>query len=379
MSRIEEALRRSRVVALLGPRQSGKTTLAREVVPAGSPNYFDLENPNSLAQLADPMLALEGRSGIVVIDEVQRRPELFPALRVLVDRVPLPAKFLVLGSASPHLLRQASESLAGRIQRVEIGGFGLGECGAEGLGDRWNRGGMPLAYLAGSDDDSLAWRTEYIRTVIEHDVPALGHAVSVTALTRFWAMVAHYHGGIWSSADPARSLGVSEPTVRKYLDLLTDVFLVRQLQPWFENLGKRQVRSPKVYVRDTGLLHALLGLRTYEDLLNHPKCGASWEGFAIEEVLRATDADEAFFWATHQGAELDLLLFKHGRRFGVEVKREDAPRITKSMRIAMEDLKLEKLTIVYPGAVPYDLAENVRVIPLPSILDPAVAGAMVGE
>ena len=369
VSRVRAALRRSRVVALVGPRQSGKTTLARMLVPGDSARYFDLEDPASLARLAEPMTALAGLKGIVVIDEVQRRPDLFPVLRVLADRKPLPARFLVLGSASPALLRQSSESLAGRLEIIEIAGFSLAEVGAAALDRHWLRGGFPLSFTARTQADSAAWRRQFVRTFLERDLPQLGSNVPAEALRRFWTMLAHFHGQIWSAADPARSLGVSEPAVRRYLDLLTGVYMVHQLKPWHQNLGKRQVKSPKAYIRDTGLLHALLGIDTAHELLVHPRSGASWEGYAVEETLKAVQPEEAYFWATHQGAELDLLLFRRGGRFGVEIKRADAPVVTPSMRIALHDLKLEHLTVLYPGSQRYALAERITVVPVAAVAE----------
>jgi len=365
---VRTALRRSRVVALLGPRQCGKTTLAREFVSADSPNYFDLEDPTSLARLAEPETSLRPLKGLVVIDEVQRRPELFPILRVLADRRPLPARFLLLGSAAPQLLQQAAESLAGRIETVPLEGFRLADLGAGAQPRHWLRGGFPLAFTARSDADSFAWRRQFLQTFLERDLPQLGLGTPSAALHRFWSMVAHYHGQIWNAADPARALGVNESTVRRYLDLMTGVFMVRQLPPWFENLGKRQVKAPKVYVRDSGLLHALLGLGTQRDLEHHPKLGASWEGYAVEEVLKALRPDEAYFWATHNGAEIDLLLFKGGKRIGVECKRADAPTFTPSMRIALTDLKLDQLIVVYPGERRYRLDKRVEVVPLAELV-----------
>ena len=372
-SRIRTALSRSRVVALVGPRQCGKTTLARAVAGAGRTHYFDLEDPRSLARLAEPMTALEGLRGLVVIDEVQLRPDLFPVLRVLADRKPLPARFLVLGSASPALLRQTSESLAGRIEIIEIGGFSLADLGARRLARHWQRGGFPLSYLARSQAASAAWRAQFVRSFLERELPQLGVTIPAQALRRFWTMIAHYHGQIWSAAEPARSLGVAETTARRYLDLLTGVYMVRQLQPWHENLGKRQVKSPKTYVRDSGLLHHLLGINAEDELLAHPKCGASWEGYAIEEAIEAIQPDDAYFWATHQGAELDLLLFKNGRRLGIEAKRADAPALTRSMRIALEDLKLEQLVVLYPGPQRYALSDRVTVVPLAMVAEGGVA------
>lgn len=367
LERLRRALRRQRVVGLLGPRQCGKTTLARTLVATSSPRYFDLEDPASLARLDEPLTALLPLRGLVVIDEVQRRPDLFPVLRVLADRRPLPARFLILGSASPELLRQSSETLAGRIEIVHLTGFTVDEVGERRLERHWLRGGFPPSFLARSDVDSFAWREGFVRTFLERDLPQMGLPLPAAALLRFWTMVAHVHGGIWGSADPARSLGVSEPTVRRWLDALTGAFMVRQLQPWHENLGKRQVKSPKVYLRDSGLLHQLLGVRSSPDLLGHPKCGASYEGYAIETLIHALEPDHAHFWATHQGAELDLLLLKGGRRVGVEVKREDGPRVTPSMRIALEDLRLDHLAVAYPGQKRYDLSARVSVWPLPEL------------
>lgn len=364
LDRIRRALKRSRVVALIGPRQSGKTTLARTFLAKNSVNYFDLEDPRSLARLNQPMTALEGLRGVVVIDEIQRLPDLFPVLRVLADRKPLPARFLILGSASPELLRQSSESLAGRIETISVAGFSLSEVGEAAVNRHWQRGGFPLSFLARTNDDSFTWRHQFIQTFLERDVPQLGINIPASALLRFWTMVAHCHGGIWSSADPARSLGIGESTVRRYLDLLANLLVVRQLQPWHENLAKRQVKAPKVYVRDSGLLHTLLGLRSESELLTHPKSGASWEGYVVEEVINAIQPDQSYFWATHQGAELDLLLLKDGRRVGVEIKRSDAPVITPSMRIALNDLHLEQLVVFYPGTMIYELGPQVRAMPI---------------
>jgi predicted AAA+ superfamily ATPase len=361
---VRTALKRSRVVALLGPRQCGKTTLARKFVALDSLNYFDLEDPQSLARLSEPDTALRPLKKLVVIDEIQRRPDLFPLLRVLADRVPLPAHFLILGSASPELLRQSSETLAGRLETVPLEGFRLSDLGAASQDRHWLRGGFPLAYTARTEGDSLAWRRQFLGAFLERDLPQLGVTIPSVALRRFWNMVAHYHGQIWNAAELARGLAVNESTVRRYLDLLTGVFMLRQLAPWFENLGKRQVKAPKVYVRDTGLLHTLLGITSRRDLENHPKVGASWEGYAVEEVLKAVRPDEAYYWATYNGAELDLLLFKDGRRIGVECKRADAPALTASMRIALADLKLSQLYVVYPGEKAYTLARNVEVVPL---------------
>lgn len=368
LARISDALLRNRVVSLLGPRQCGKTTLARQIVAADSLAYFDLENPRHLERLANPMATLEHLKGIVVIDEIQRRPELFPILRVLADRTPLPARFLILGSASPSLLRQSSESLAGRIEQVLMSGFALGEVGISMWPQHWIRGGFPLSFLADNDDDSDRWRRNFILTFLERDIPQYGFSIPATTLLRFWTMVAHYHGQIWNYAEPARSLNLSETTIRRYLDLLSDLFMLRQLPPWHANLKKRQVKSPKVYLRDTGLLHHLLGIQSELQLLSHPKCGASWEGYAIEETLRSVAPDEAYFWATHQGAEIDLVMIKQGRMLGVECKRMDAPKMTPSLRIALEDLKLERIAIVYPGPDRYFITDRIEAVPLSAVI-----------
>ena len=367
---VRAALARSPAVALIGPRQVGKTTLARSLMSPDSASYFDLEDPQVEAQLAEPMTALKDLRGLVVIDEVQHAPELFRPLRVLTDRPAAPARFLLLGSASPALLRQSSESLAGRIEVIETGGFTLDETGAAGSAALWWRGGFPRSYTAADDAASRIWRREFIRTLVERDLPQLGIGAPPAAMHRFWSMLAHYHGQIWNAADPARSLGVNESTVRRYLDWLTQAFLVRQLQPWHANLGKRQVKAPKVYVRDCGLLHELLGINDPAALARHPKSGASWEGFALDQVLRIARPDSAYFWATHGGAELDLLMFKDGRRVGVEFKRADAPTLTPSMRVALEDLSLDVLYVVYPGTRRYRLAERVEVVPLSALLGP---------
>lgn len=365
---VERALARSRVAALIGPRQCGKTTLARTFVGPDSLNYFDLEDPVSLARLDEPMLALRDLTGLVVIDEIQRRPDLFPTLRVLTDRQPLPARFLILGSASPDLMRQSAESLAGRIEVMPMAGFGLAEVGPGNINTHWLRGGFPLAYLAANDEDSFSWRKNFVLTVLERDLPTLGIRVPAPTLLRFWTMLAHYHGQVWNGAELARSLSLSQPTVRRYLDLLEGVFMVRQLQPFLANPKKRQVKAPKIYLRDSGVLHQLLGIHTALDLDSHPKVGASWEGYAVEEIIRAVQPDEAYFWGSHNGAELDLVLIKDGQRLGVECKRTAAPRMTPSMRIALEDLDLAHLWAVYPGDRAYPLADRIEAVPLAAIV-----------
>jgi uncharacterized protein len=382
LSRIRTALRRSRIVVLTGPRQSGKTTLARTLIAANSPSYFDLEDPAAVARLDQPMTALASLRGLVVIDEVQRRPEIFPVLRVLADRKPLPARFLLLGSASPSLLRQSSESLAGRIEIIEISGLTIEEVGAKSINRHWQRGGFPLSFLARTNEDSDSWRRNFLQTFLERDVPQLGITIAAPTLLRFWTMVARMHGSVWSAADPARSLALGESTIRRYLDLFSSLLVVRQLPPWHENLGKRQIKSPKVYVRDSGLLHTLLGIRSESALLAHPKLGASWEGYVLEQLLAIIAPDKAYFWGTHQGAELDLLVFKGGRRFGFEIKRVDAPTLTPSMRIAIADLQLDQLTVLYPGSQTYELAPNVQVVPIAKAVSAGVSkivGKLAGK
>lgn len=366
--RVEAALRRSRVVALLGPRQAGKTTLARELAGNREATVFDLEDPVDSARLSLPKKALGELGGLVVLDEIQLRPDLLPILRVLADRVPQPAKFLLLGSASPDLIRGTSESLAGRVEFVDVSGFGLDEVGSRELGRLWLRGGFPLAFLAGSDGDSLKWRGSFIRTFLERDLARFGIGTAPEALRRLWQMIAHYHGGIWNASEFGRSLGESAMTARRHLDILSGAFVVRLLAPWFENQGKRLVRHPKVYVRDSGLLHGLLGIETVDGLRGHPKCGASWEGFCIEQILAVADEAQAYFWATHAGAELDLLLVRGRRRLGIEFKYTETPRTSKSMHAAIDDLKLDELVVVYPGEFSFPLGDRIHARPLAETL-----------
>jgi predicted AAA+ superfamily ATPase len=372
LDQVRTALKRSRVVALLGPRQSGKTTLARQLANEQGGTLFDLENPTDLARLAAPQLALEGLSGLVVLDEIQLRPDLLPLLRVLADRVPLPAKFLILGSASPDLIRGSSESLAGRVEFVDVGGFDLGETGAGNPQSLWLRGGFPLSWLASNDTDSLAWRQGFIRTFLERDIGAFGIGTPPEALRRLWQMLAHYHGGVWNASEFGRALGIASPSAKRHLDILTGTFMARLLPPWFENLGKRLVRQPKVYIRDSGILHALLGLATLDEVRGHPKCGASWEGFCIEQILSVTGGRDAYFWATHAGAELDLMVVRGSMRIGFEFKYGDAPRPSKSMHVALEDLRLDELHVVYPGNTSYPLADRLFASSLPDAI--ATAG-----
>lgn len=373
---LEGLLHRHPIVGILGARQVGKTTLARKLVADRDEpmTYFDLENPEDLVRLTEPMQALKPLRGWVVIDEIQRHPELFPILRVLADRLDPedstpennepPARFLVLGSASPELLRQTSESLAGRIVYHQLDGFALDEVGIESWRDLWLYGGFPRSFLAGSPDASLEWRRGFIRTFLERDMPQLGVQIPPETLRRFWTMIAHYHAQVWNGAEIGRSLGVTPTTGRRYLDILTSALVLRQLPPWFENLGKRQVKSPKVYLTDSGLLHALLNLETHHELSGHPKVGASWEGFALTEVTTRIGArpEECFFWATHSGAELDLLVVRGNRRLGFEFKHSALPKMTRSMHIALADLRLDRLDVIHTGEHTFPLGENVRAV-----------------
>jgi predicted AAA+ superfamily ATPase len=366
-------LKRFPVVAILGARQVGKTTLAASIAPTLS-NYisrFDLENPSDLARLADPMLALQEPKGLVVLDEVQRRPELFPVLRVLADRKPVRTRFLVLGSAAPDLLRQSSESLAGRIAYYELPGLAVREVGFEHADRLWVRGGFPKTFLARSDRESMEWRQAFIRTFLERDLPALGVNIAADTMRRFWSMLAHYHAQLWNASEIGRSFGVADTTVRNYLDKLTDALVVRQLKPWHENLGKRQVKSPKIFIRDSGLLHALLNLPTKRDIEGHPKLGASWEGFIIDQLVQQLGVSlaETYHWRTHQGAELDLLVVRGGLRLGFEVKRTVAPTLTPSMRSAMHDLKLKSLTVVHAGGQTFPLSKQVQAVAFRDVLN----------
>lgn len=354
------------MVMMVGPRQCGKSTLARSLRPERQVNMFDLEDPAAAAALAQPMTVLRDLQGLVVIDEAQRIPSLFPVLRVLADRDDRPAQFLLLGSATPELSRQAAESLAGRVEIVELRGFDSQEVLGQPA-SLWLRGGFPRSYLAGSEVDSVRWRRDFLATFLERDLGVLGFRMPPAAMRRFWTMLAHYHGQIWNASELASAMGVSSHTTRSYLDALEQTFMVRVLQPWHENLGKRLVKSPKVYLRDSGLLHTLLGIEDAMQLYVHPKSGVSWEGFAIEEVLRAFRAEQAWYYKVHSGSELDLLLLHRGRRVGFEFKREDAPRATRSMHVASADLGLDVLYVVYPGDRRYGLAKGIEVVPLDQV------------
>ena len=364
IARLRASLRMSPAVALLGPRQCGKTTLARQLAGTSNSTYFDLENPVDLARLSEPMTALVSLRGLIVIDEVQRHPNLFPILRVLLDRKPIRARFLILGSASPDLLRQSSESLAGRIAIVEMAGFTLEELNRADLNRLWLRGGLPRSFLARTEAASTAWREDFIRTFLERDLAQLGVQVPSGTMRRFWTMAAHCSGGFWNSSEIGRSLGEAHTTVKRHLDALSGALVVRVLEPWFENLGKRLVKSPKVYIRDSGLLHTLLGISDLRQLDGHPVVGGSWEGFIMEQLLAHLPKAKAYYWRTQAGAELDLLLFLKGRRIGIEIKRADAPKMTPSMGSALDDLELHRLLVIYPGTVRYTLRPKVEVMSL---------------
>lgn len=365
LGQVETALKRSPVVALLGPRQCGKTTLAKAVAAKQASTYFDLESPSDQHRLENPEYVLGRVKGLVVLDEIQTRPDLFGVLRVLADRAKNPARFLILGSASPALIRGASESLAGRVEFVDLHGFDLGETGSDSWEKLWIRGGFPRSFLASSDADSVVWREGLIRTFLQRDLPELGIRIPSAAMRRFWTMLAGCHGRLWNSSDLARSLGLSDKTVRGYLDILTDTFMVRQLQPWHANVAKRQIKAPKIYLRDTGLLHVLLHLPDHAAVLGHPVAGFSWEGFALEQICRAGGIEDAYFWGTHGGAELDLTFVRRGRRYGIEFKFSDAPGVTRSMHVAMQDLQLSRLWVIAPVKARCELAPGIEVCPLP--------------
>jgi predicted AAA+ superfamily ATPase len=365
LQQLSTATKRSPVTALLGPRQCGKTTLARLFGQQHSAHYFDLESPMDQQRLQNPDLTFAQLHGLVILDEVQIKPALFNALRVWVDKPDNQLIFLILGSASPEIIKNVSETLAGRIEFIELSGFNLAETNK--LEDLWLRGGFPRSFLAKTEDDSYMWRDGFIRTFLERDIPMLGIHVAPPAMRRFWTMLAHFHGQTWNASELGRSMGLSDKTVRAYLDILTSTFMIRQLQPWHENISKRQVKAPKIYFRDSGLLHHLLNIPDYHSLTGHPRLGASWEGFALEQVLQAARPSEAYFWSTYSGAEVDLLFFKDGKRYGVEFKFSEAPKVTKSMHVAVNDLSLDALWIVYPGDKAYPVTDKITVRPLTSL------------
>lgn len=370
---VSELLKINPIVAILGPRQCGKTTLARDYLTStqqlSRQNYFDLESTADSQRLQKPELALSNLSGLITIDEVQKAPELFTTLRVLVDRPNNSARFLILGSASTALIKQASESLAGRISYLELTPFNYSE--TKNLDRLWLRGGFPRSFLAENETTSNQWRLDYIRTFLEQDIPNLGIKIAPANLRRFWMMLAHYHANLCNASEIGRSLSLSHNTIKHYLDLLSGTFMIRQLSPWFENISKRQVKTPKIYFRDSGILHTLLGIESTENLLTNPKLGASWEGLALEEITRhlQVDYNDCYFWATHGQAELDLLIVKNGKKLGFEFKYTDRPQLTKSMQIAMHDLQLDNLTVIYPGDVTIELAPNIRAIGLLNFLN----------
>lgn len=359
---IKNRLSVSPVVAILGPRQCGKTTIAREF---DVDHYFDLENPRDLARLEQPQLALEDLTGLITIDEIQRMPDLFPLMRYLVDNIQT-QKYLILGSASRDLIKQSSESLAGRISYFYLGGFRISDIGVENLKGLWLRGGLPLSFLAHSEENSIRWREDYITTFLERDIPQLGINIAARTLRRFWIMLSHYHGQVINFSELARSFGISDVTIRKYIEILEGTFMVRILQPWYVNVKKRLIKRPKVYIRDSGIFHALMSVENMEQLLSYNKLGASWEGFALECVYASIGKrnEELYFWGTHAGAEIDLFWQSGGKNWGAEFKYMDAPRMTKSMKIAIEDLNLEHLWVIYPGQENYKLSENITVLPL---------------
>lgn len=366
LDQLKSLVRRYPVVGIIGARQVGKTTLAHMLVKSlgRESHFFDLEDDEDLAQLADPGLSLKKLQGLVVIDEVQRRPEIFPALRVLADRAKKRSRYLVLGSASPHLLQQSSESLAGRVAFHELGGFGFDEVPQKSWERLWLGGGFPLSFLAESGAESDDWRRRFIRTFLERDLPELGVIIRSTTLGRFWTMLAHYHGQIWNASEFGRAFGVADTTVRHYLDIMTSALVVRQLRPWHENISKRQVKAPKIYIRDSGILHTLMGIKSQADLEKHPKIGASWEGFILSQVIRRlnVESDDCYFWATHGGAELDLLVPYGRKKFGFEIKRTTQPQITPSMRSALSDLKLERLDVIHAGDTTFDMDKKIKAV-----------------
>jgi hypothetical protein len=365
IDQVRRTIQRFPVTLISGPRQCGKTTLAKEICTIEGGTYFDLEDPTTPLQPEQSSLILKELQGLIVIDEFHRQPEIFSLLRVLADRRPLPARFLVLGSAAPDLVKGISESLAGRVAYIDMDGFSLPEVGSDQSNLLWLRGGFPPAFLADSDEHSLEWRLHFIRSFLERDIPQLGIRVPAVTLRRFWTMLAHLHGRVWNAAELARSMGTKEDTARHYLDILTGAFMLRQLLPWYENIGKRLVKAPKVYFRDTGLLHALLDIKDRWQLLSHPKLGFSWESFGIEQVLRSTGMERtAFFYKTYAGAELDLLLVKGDKRYGFEFKFSDSLRTTRSMQIVLQDLQLEKLWVIHPGTETYPLRDKIQAVPI---------------
>ena len=364
---IKTSLRNNPVTAIMGPRQCGKTTLARSIAQSTESSIFDLEDPTDFDLLSEnPKIVLQQQKGLVILDEIQRIPELFPLLRVLADETESPRKFLILGSASPELIQKSSESLAGRIGYIHLTGFKLNEVGTENMEKLWYKGGFPRSYLTINDRRSFLWRENFIQTFLERDISNYGFNIPAVTLRRFWLMLAHYHGQVWNGAEFARSMGVSEPTAKRYLDILTGTFMIRQLHPWYENLKKRQVKSPKIYIRDSGILHALLSLEGNK-IFNHVKAGASWEGFIIEQLLQQLKSRDYFFWRTHSGSELDLLILKNGKRFGFEIKLSESPKVTRSIHSVIENLRLDELYLVYRGKRDIKLDDKIYALPAKNI------------
>jgi len=370
--RVKEALRSFPVVGLVGPRQVGKTTVAKMLMHGCEANiqYLDLERPSDLRKLEDPELYLKAFSDrLVILDEAQRRPDLFPLIRSLVDEGPAKGRFLILGSASPDLRRQAAESLAGRICYYELAGLTLSEV-ATLKGNNttlWLRGGLPPSYLASSEDVSLSWRENFIRTYLERDIPGLGLQTPASMLMRFWQMIAHCHGQVWNASRIATSLGISPPTARRYLDILQDTYMIRQLQPFYSNTKKRLIKSPKIYLRDSGLLHTLLGITDYETLIGHPAAGSSWEGWVLEQVVAILPDHSALtFYRTGAGAEIDLVVqpTPSHQVMAVEVKYSLSPKLTKGFWSALDDIRPKIAYVVYPGNEYYPIAENVYALPV---------------
>ena len=373
LANIKSLIRQFPVVALIGARQVGKTTLAKMLMQQWSEktHHFDLESPLDLTQLSDPMLTLSPLRGLVVLDEIHRLPEVFPILRVLADRESRPASFLILGSAAPSLLKQSSESLAGRLAYYELPGITMSEVESDQFDALWSRGGFPLSVTANSAEESYRWRAQFIQNFLERDIPQFGIGIASSTLRQFWTMVAHYHAQIWNGTELARAFGVSHTAVRRYLDVMESTFMLRCLKPWSANIRKRQVKSPKVYFRDPGLLHVMLGIKNPEELQNHPKLGASWEGFVIDNILQVLQVEDydSYFWATNRGAEIDLLIQQGGGLRGFEVKRTSAPSITRSMYIALDDLELSQIDVVYPGEKTFPLSDRIRAVSASRILE----------
>ncbi|MCD4654212.1 ATP-binding protein [bacterium] len=367
VSSIKKALKRSRITALLGPRQSGKTTLARIIAESTASHFFDLEYQPDIIRMQNPYLAMEDLSGLVIIDEIQVMPDLFKVLRVLSDRQKSQTRYLILGSASPDIIRNVSETLAGRVEFIELSGFNLDEIGSDNWKKLWLQGGFPGSFLVDCMEDSLAWRDGFIQTFLERDIPALGINIPSMTMRRFWTMLAHQHGQILNCSKLGRSIGTSDKTIRSYLDILTGSFMVRQLQPWFENISKRQVKSPKIYLRDSGLFHKLLTIRNMNELMSHPVVGASWEGFVIEQLFQILWNADMYFWATQSGAEIDLVIRYKGRKFGVEVKFTENPRSTRSVFCAIESLNLEHVWMIHPGNDEYRISEKITALPVSMI------------